>query len=169
MSGFTLHVRSGLKLILASLALVLAFPAHAGDFKPSSLQEIVGILNKTGTPEPAGKAATYHAVMEGYSALVEYTGEARKISGHRAAFIKDLAKMLQKPDLAAAYQNEIRVKESRSSYWIPVQEAFFSDLSKELKPGQTFTIYVRTAGKTLDNESMILMMDFNSSMLTGSE
>lgn len=135
--------------------------ANSGVYKPSTLRVVNGA--GTGGNLGVGKGtADFFASMPTYSVLGEYTGDSRPISATRLQFIAEYAKMSRQPTMVESYKREIKVKEGTFFYWIPVQESFFADLGKELKNNQKFVIYLGVAGKTVDRDTVLLMMDFSS-------
>jgi hypothetical protein len=76
-----------------------------------------------------------------------YTGQSRPLDLRHAAFITAFASTsagnAQYPTL---YQREYRFTAAGKDWWLPAQTQVAGYFTKELKPGETVTLYVRNAG-----------------------
>jgi hypothetical protein len=76
-----------------------------------------------------------------------YTGQSRPLDQRRQAFINAFASTsIGNGGYAALYEREYRFTAGGQDWWLPVQSPVASYFGRELKVGQTVTLYIRNAG-----------------------
>ena len=76
-----------------------------------------------------------------------YTGQSRPLDPRHQAFITAFASTSVGNDqYATLYQREYRFTANGQDWWLPAQNQVASYFAKELKAGQTVTLYIRNAG-----------------------
>lgn len=76
-----------------------------------------------------------------------YSGQSRPVDPRHAAFITAFASTSVGNDgYARLYDREYRFTENGKDWWLPAQNQVASYFGKELKVGQTVTLYIRNAG-----------------------
>jgi hypothetical protein len=79
-------------------------------------------------------------------AAVVYTGESRPLAPEIRAFFDILLRTLYRTSDPLRHQHEERFVEHGLDYWLPVQEPLIHDMSQELAPGDSVTIFALYQG-----------------------
>ncbi|HEX6278511.1 MAG TPA: hypothetical protein VFZ49_00730 [Pyrinomonadaceae bacterium] len=88
------------------------------------------------------------------SAAVKFTGESRKISDTTQSLISIWLETLGKSkDLAKRFEFEFKYIEDGVEYWIPTQHPLPERFSKEVKSGESITIYLAWVGIEFENST----------------
>ena len=83
----------------------------------------------------------------GAKARAVYTGQSRPLDQRKQAFITAFASTsLGNDRYAALYEREYRFTAGGQDWWLPVQGQVAGYFGKELKPGQSVSLYIRNAG-----------------------
>jgi hypothetical protein len=95
-----------------------------------------------------------------------YTGQSRPLDQRKQAFITAFASTSVGNDrYAALYEREYRFTANGQDWWLPVQSPVAGYFAKELKAGQTVTLYIRNAGGFRLSDSwdwMFLVEEFDT-------
>ena len=95
-----------------------------------------------------------------------YTGTSRKVSDQRKEVISIWLKTLGKPkEILDLFENEYLFVEDKVEYWLPVQKTVASYFDKELKKGDTVTVFVAWLGARKEAKSLeyiFLMNEFEA-------
>ena len=76
-----------------------------------------------------------------------YTGQSRPLDQRREAFITAFASTsVGNAGYAALYEREYRFTSGGQDWWLPVQSQVAGYFGKELRVGQSVTLYIRNAG-----------------------
>lgn len=76
-----------------------------------------------------------------------YTGQSRPLDQRRQAFIYTFAATsVGNETYSQLYQREYRFTSGGKDWWLPAQNQVAGYFGKELKPGETVTLYIRNAG-----------------------
>jgi hypothetical protein len=76
-----------------------------------------------------------------------YTGQSRPLDQRKQAFITAFASTSIGNDrYATLYEREYRFTAGGQDWWLPVQSPVAGYFAKELKPGQSVSLYIRNAG-----------------------
>jgi hypothetical protein len=74
-------------------------------------------------------------------AAVVYTGESRPLAPQIRAFFALLLRTFYHTSDPLRHQHEERFVEEGVDYWLPIQEPLIAEMSKELAPGDSVTIF----------------------------
>ena len=143
-------MRFNSQLPLFAFLLLLSVPCVAFDSSGYQAASFAAwedtVRDSEGFPERA-KNFLYDAEFPKLATTVEYTGHSRKITAGKSQFIAYFARtVLEKPELAAQYADEIEVREQGKSYWVCVRTADWPAQSRRLKAGARIKLYQRFAG-----------------------
>jgi len=148
-----------LKTTLAAFAMLLAVGLQAraqGEFpwqeyRARTFAEMVKANAADAAAADArndGKASVIFSGDPVYSQVrVTYTGTTRKVTGARRTHVDEWAATFGlKPEIAALYESEMLFIECSTEYWVPVQKQVMGHFEKELKKGDSVTLYTMFAG-----------------------
>lgn len=142
-----------LAILFASfcMAALVAGAALAQGFPVLSFAQMIQLdeqlIREQHLPERAGDLFFNPGENGGARVRAIYTGQSRPLDQRRQAFIYTFASTTVGNDkYAALYQREYRFTADGKDWWLPAQSPVAGYFAKELKPGQTVTLYVRNAG-----------------------
>jgi hypothetical protein len=143
-----------------------AWGAGWSDYEPATLSDITSkhASHFSNHKVPKGTVAfNLHAGGDPFRSTVLFLGEARNIKPDPSSLIKMWGKSLGMDTamLAKTYKKEIKVRENRQTYWLPVQEVLVLHLKREVKKNgevMLFMVYIGTTGKT----PVILVNEFRA-------
>lgn len=124
-------------------------------YVPRTLKEISTTIAENSLKKPdivRGDPKKDSAIVLSYNSYqsrvkVVYTGESRKVSPQRKEVIDFWLGTFSKPkELLDLYENEYLFTEDGAEYWLPVQKTVAVYFSKELKKGNTVTLFVAWLG-----------------------
>ena len=123
-------------------------------YKPRTLKEFETISQRSRkNPDVVQRNPKNEPVLllsyDSYQSKVRvvYSGESRKVSAERTDLIRFWLSILSKPkELADMFEDECLFSENKVEYWLPVQKQVASYFAKELKKGDTVTLYVAWVG-----------------------
>ena len=102
----------------------------------------------------------------GAKARAIYTGQSRPLDQRKQAFITAFASTnIGNSGYAALYEREYRFTAGGQDWWLPVQSQVAGYFGKELKAGQTVSLYIRNAGGFRLSDSwdwMFLVEEFDT-------
>jgi hypothetical protein len=81
-------------------------------------------------------------------ARVQYLGELRPLPEDSQRHIEAWAEAMGIPEALAAFRREVKVSESGTEYWLPVQEALVQKMTSELRVRETIEVFVIHIGHT---------------------
>jgi len=88
-----------------------------------------------------------------------YSGEFRLLSKIHRRFLLGWCTVTNRKDHFKLFKQEVKLKEGKNIYWVPIQEALVSDLKKEAKPSQESTFYIVYIGQ-LNGDHVFLINEF---------
>lgn len=149
-----------MKIFLFSLAVILSVALNvvAQDswdaYQPRTFKDLVTISERSQKdPDVVLRNPKNEPVlMLSYNAyqskvIAIYSGESRKIPVERMELIKNWLTTFSKPkEFADMFEDEYLFTENKIEYWLPVQKQVASYFPKELKKGDTVTLYVAWLG-----------------------
>jgi hypothetical protein len=134
-----------LMLVCAVAAFSQGFPYQ--EYDPRTLAELVdngasAMLTNTSNKQMMIDAKPFYSAIR-----VRYVGTSRPLPAEK----RDLIEMYQKSmqtniEITKFLDSEYLFRECDKEYWIPVQKQFAAYFPKELKPGDTITIYMMVIG-----------------------
>lgn len=134
-------------LIVASSTVSRAQKFPYEEYEPRTLDELVtqsaaSVISLPNKPKLMLDAKPFYSAIR-----VKYVGTARPISPEK----KNLFKMWQEsmsadPKMLTLLENEYLFQECGKDYWVPVQKPVAAYFSKELKSGDTITLYLMVIG-----------------------
>lgn len=138
-------------IVLASIVLALASAALAQGFPVLSFGQMIALdeqlIREQHQPERPGDLFFNPGENGGARVRAVYTGQSRPLDQRRQAFIIAFASTsVGNGGYAALYEREYRFTADGRDWWLPAQNQVASYFPKELKAGQTVTLYVRNAG-----------------------
>ena len=146
-------MRRAILLIALTAALLSAGDgARAQGYPPLSFAQMVQLdqelIRQQRQPErPGDLFFNPSSETGGAKTKAIYTGQSRPLDQRRQAFISAFASTsLGNDRYATLYQREYRFTAGGQDWWLPVQSQVASYFSKELKPGQAVSLYIRNAG-----------------------
>ncbi|MEI9891014.1 MAG: hypothetical protein WDN45_11000 [Caulobacteraceae bacterium] len=139
--------------LLASLclALSLAGAAVAQGFPVLSFAQMITLderlIQEQRKPERPGDLFFNPGENGGGRVNAVYSGQSRPLDLRRQAFITAFAATSAgNEQYASLYLKEYRFTAGGKDWWLPVQNPVAAYFAKELKAGETVTLYVRNAG-----------------------
>lgn len=146
-------------ILIGLLCTTLTGPAWGAgwnDYEPATLSDITSKhANHFSNHEvPKGAVAiNLHAGGDPFRSTVLFLGEVRNIKPDHSSLIEMWGKSLGMDTamLAKTYKKEIKVRENRQTYWLPIQEILVPHLKREVKKNgevMLFMVYIGTTGKT---------------------
>ena len=149
-----------LVFILAACAVPAAPQSFPYDiFKPRTLKEVTAITAKAVRPYDTWFFAT--TLLES-KMRVTFTGQSRPMLPARRQFVSNWAGVFGQPkEYADRYETEFLYKEGDDEYWLGTQTPVAKYFPKELKPGDTITLYVISIGgyRTKDGVECVLLVE----------
>jgi len=151
-------------LLLASILIASATNAASQGFpydifKPRTLKEVTTITTKAVRPDDTWFYAT--TLLESKMA-VTFTGQSRPMLAARKEFISNWAGVFGQPkDYADRYETEYLYKEGDVEYWLGTQTPVAKYFPKELRSGDTMTLYVVSLGgyRTKDGVDCVILVE----------
>ena len=138
--------------LLASLAAALiAGAVLAQGFPVLSFAQLIALdeqlIREQRKPERPGDLFFNPGENGGARVRAVYTGQSRPLDQRREAFIIAFASTsVGNQGYANLYQREYRFTANGQDWWLPAQNQVASYFAKELKAGESVTLYVRNAG-----------------------
>ena len=139
--------------LFASLCLLLssAGAALAQGFPLLSFAQMIALderlIQEQRRPERPGDLFFNPGENGGGRVTAVYTGQSRPLDLRRQAFITAFASTNNgNEQYASLYLREYRFTAAGRDWWLPVQSQVAGFFPKELKAGETVTLYVRNAG-----------------------
>jgi hypothetical protein len=139
--------------LLASLCITLsvAGAALAQGFPVLSFAQMITLdeqlIREQHKPDRPGDLFFNPGENGGARVHAVYTGQSRPLDQRHQAFIIAFASTSVGNDqYATLYQREYRFTANGKDWWLPAQSQVAAYFAKELKAGQTVTLYVRNAG-----------------------
>ena len=140
-----------MKYYLSVIVMVFAlFASHApargqsswDTYKPRKLQDIVKQHSDSKLIEGENTNLIFTGDNFPSRVKVIYTGKTRKITEKRKEHIDGWVKSYGlKPEIAAMFETELLFIEDSVEYWLPVQKQVIPYFEKELKAGETVTLF----------------------------
>jgi len=113
-------------------------------FKPRTLKDVTTITTKAVRPDDTWFYAT--TLLESKMPVI-FTGQSRPMLAARKEFVSNWAGVFGQPkEYAERYETEYLYKEGGVEYWLGTQTPVAKYFPKELKPGDTITLYVVSLG-----------------------
>lgn len=81
-------------------------------------------------------------------ARVQYLREFRPLPEDSQRHIKAWAEAMGIPEAPSAFRREVKLSESGTEYWLPVQQALVQKMTSELRPRETIEVFVIHIGHT---------------------
>ena len=128
-------------------------------FKPRTLKEVTTITTKAVRPDDTWFYAT--TLLES-KMPVTFTGQSRRMLAVRKEFVSNWARLFgQQKEYADRYETEYLYKEGDVEYWLGTQTPVAKYFPKELKPGDTITLYVVSLGayRTKDGFDCVILVE----------
>lgn len=138
--------------LFASFCLTLgASAAFAQGFPVLSFSQMIALderlIQEQKRPERPGDLFFNPGENGGGRVIAVYTGQSRPLDLRRQAFITAFASTnTGNEQYASLYLREYRFTAGGKDWWLPVQNQVAGFFPKELKAGETVTLYVRNAG-----------------------
>ncbi|MBA7471255.1 hypothetical protein ES707_06561 [subsurface metagenome] len=85
-----------------------------------------------------------------------YSGEFRPLSKIHKRVLSMWCKSTRKDQVFELFKQEVKLKEGKNIYWVPIQEALVPDLKKEAKPSQESTFYIVYIGQFNDDHVFLI-------------
>lgn len=145
-------MRRAILVVAFSVALLSAGPALAQGYPPLSFTQLIQIdlalIRQQRQPERPGDLFFNPSTETGGAKTrAVYTGQSRPLDQRKQAFITAFASTnLGNERYAALYEREYRFTSGGQDWWLPVQSQVAKYFGKELKAGQTVSLYIRNAG-----------------------
>jgi hypothetical protein len=95
-------------------------------------------------------AINLHAGGDPFRSTVLFLGKVRNIKPERRSMIEMWGKSSGVDTAAGNFKKEIKVRENRRTYWLPVQEILVSYLKRDVKKNgevMLFMVFIGTTGK----------------------
>jgi hypothetical protein len=132
-------------------AALTAGAAWAQGFPVLSFAQMIAldeqIIREQHAPERPGDLFFNPGENGGARVRAAYTGQSRPLDLRHQAFITAFASTSVGNDkYANLYEREYRFSADGHDWWLPAQNQVAGYFAKELKPGQTVTLYIRNAG-----------------------
>lgn len=145
-------------VFVALTALSLAIPASPGlraddEFPPSTLAAIAAL---NGGPPPA-RGYTINLAATAFSTRVNYRAEFRPLAPELRRFLDHWTFSTGRPAFSALYTTEVRVDESGTPHWIPVQREIERFLRDERRDGDPIIARLRHLGR-LDGGAHVFVL-----------
>ena len=130
-------------------------------YDPRTIAELVE--RSSSTQEIKGSKQLMIDAKPFYSAVrVRYTGKTRPLTDEKRNLFKLWQETLQMdPRVLNTLDNEYLFKECDKEYWLPVQKQVAGYFPKELKTGETITLYLMLVGglKTPNSWDIIFIVN----------
>ena len=131
-------------ILIAGAALAQGFPVLSFAQMITLDEQLIREQHK---PEQPGDLFFNPGENGGARVHAVYTGQSRPLDQRHQAFIIAFASTSVGNDqYATLYQREYRFTANGQDWWLPAQNQVATYFAKELKAGQTVTLYVRNAG-----------------------
>jgi hypothetical protein len=85
-----------------------------------------------------------------------YCGEFKSISENHELVLSMWCKATQRDYIFKLFKQEVKLKEGKNIYWVPIQETLVPDLKKEAKPSQESTFYIVYIGQFNDDHVFLI-------------
>lgn len=132
-------------LMLAAAPAVANFPYQ--EYQPSRLASVFALADSSCVP--GNKTISIVAQKRAYEVPAKWNGETRPIDPETLSVL-----MMAESSNAARFgmpmkdlfKSEVRVTDSGTSYWLPIQDVFIDAFKKEVLPGKGAALYVTYIG-----------------------
>ena len=145
-------MRRAILLIAFAAALLATGAAQAQGYPPLSFDQMIQIdmelIRLQRQPErPGDLFFNPSSETGGAKTRAIYTGQSRPLDQRKQAFITAFASTSIGNDrYATLYEREYRFTAGGQDWWLPVQSQVAGYFAKELKAGQSVSLYIRNAG-----------------------
>jgi hypothetical protein len=145
-------MRRAILIVAFTAALLSAGSALAQGYPPLSFAQMIQLdlelIRQQRQPERPGDLFFNPSTETGGAKTrAVYTGQSRPLDQRKQAFITAFASTSVGNDrYATLYEREYRFTAGGQDWWLPVQKQVASYFAKELKPGQSVSLYIRNAG-----------------------
>jgi hypothetical protein len=145
-------MRRAILLVAFAAALLSAGAASAQGYPPLSFAQMIQLdlelIRQQRQPERPGDLFFNPSTETGGARTrAVYTGQSRPLDQRKQAFINAFASTsVGNAGYAALYEREYRFTASGQDWWLPVQSQVAGYFGKELRVGQSVTLYIRNAG-----------------------
>ena len=164
-------MRRAILVVAFSAALLCAGAAQAQGYPPLTFAQMIqvdlALIRLQRQPERPGDLFFNPSTETGGAKVrAVYTGQSRPLDQRKQAFITAFASTnLGNERYAALYEREYRFTAGGQDWWLPVQTAVAGYFGKELKAGQSVSLYIRNAGGFRLSDSwdwMFLVEEFDT-------
>jgi hypothetical protein len=145
-------MRRAILFVWLFISLFSAGPVFAQGYPPLSFAQMIQLdlelIRQQRQPERPGDLFFNPSTETGGARTrAVYTGQSRSLDQRKQAFITAFASTsVGNAGYAALYEREYRFTAGGQDWWLPVQSQVASYFAKELKVGQSVTLYIRNAG-----------------------
>ncbi|HEY4031775.1 MAG TPA: hypothetical protein VGM25_15635 [Caulobacteraceae bacterium] len=122
---------------------------------PQMIQLDLALIRQQHQPERPGDLFFNPSTETGGAkARAVYTGQSRPLDQRKQAFINAFASTsIGNERYATLYEREYRFTAGGQDWWLPVQSQVAGYFAKELKAGQSVSLYIRNAGGFRQSDS----------------
>jgi len=109
-------------------------------YQPGRLSDVASVV------PPAGASLTLPDFP--IRARVQYLSDFRPLPEDSQRHIEAWAEAMGIPEAPSAFRREVKVSESGTEYWLPVQEALVQKMTSELRSRDTIEVFAIHIGHT---------------------
>lgn len=152
-------------------AMVLGAPiatAHAqfnyARYKPGTIAAVMQMHDSTIRADHVANHPGLIVSGDGFPTMtrVVYRGDSRPLNPRRADLIKHWGLTFHKDStIVNDFHREYLFQEGKNLFWLPVQDTVASFFPRELRPGQTVTLYVAWFGAYYAGEDIVWVFVVN--------